>query len=30
MASAGIAWRHLPRELGFGGGSTCHRRMHEW
>src|SRR5438034_11756967 len=23
----GIAWRHLPPELGFGGGSTCHRRM---
>ena len=26
----GIAWRHLPAELGFGGGSTCHRRMAEW
>jgi transposase len=26
----GIAWRHLPSELGFGGGSTCHRRMDEW
>jgi transposase len=26
----GIAWRHLPLELGFGGGSTCHRRMDEW
>lgn len=26
----GIAWRHLPRELGFGGGSTCYRRMNEW
>src|SRR5258708_37029555 len=25
----GIAWRHLPPELGFGGGSTCHRRMGE-
>src|SRR5262245_45487873 len=25
----GIAWRHLPPELGFGG-STCHRRMDEW
>jgi len=22
----GIAWRHLPLELGFGGGSTCYRR----
>ena len=26
----GIAWRHLPPELGFGGGSRCHRRMDEW
>ncbi len=26
----GIAWRHLPRELGFGSGSTCYRRMVEW
>ena len=26
----GIAWRHLPAELGFGGGSTCHRRMDQW
>ena len=26
----GVAWRHLPAELGFGGGSTCHRRMDEW
>jgi transposase len=26
----GIAWRHLPPELGFGGGSTCYRRMDEW
>ena len=26
----GIAWRHLLPELGFGGGSTCHRRMDEW
>jgi len=25
----GIAWRHLPPELGFGGGSTCYRRMDE-
>jgi len=21
----GIAWRHLPLELGFGSGSTCYR-----
>lgn len=26
----GIAWRHLPCELGFGSGSTCYRRMVEW
>ena len=26
----GIAWRHLPPELGFGGGSTCYRRLDEW
>jgi transposase len=25
----GIAWRHLPLELGFGGGSTCYRRLDE-
>src|SRR3954469_20339955 len=25
----GIAWRHLPPELDFGGGSTCHRRKDE-
>jgi transposase len=26
----GIAWRHLPRELGFGSGITCWRRLDEW
>jgi transposase len=26
----GVAWRHLPPELGFGAGSTCHRRMDQW
>jgi transposase len=26
----GIAWRHLPPELGFGSGSTCYRRLCEW
>ena len=26
----GIAWRHLPLELGFGSGSTCCRRLDEW
>ena len=26
----GIAWTHLPRELGFGAGVTCWRRLDEW
>ena len=26
----GIAWRHLPLQLGFGSGSTCYRRLDEW
>lgn len=26
----GIAWAHLPRELGFGSGMTCWRRPAEW
>ena len=26
----GIAWRHLPAELGFGSGVTCWRRLDEW
>ena len=26
----GIAWRHLPLELGFGSGITCWRRLDEW
>jgi transposase len=26
----GIAWRHLPLDLGFGSGSTCYRRLDEW
>jgi transposase len=26
----GIAWRQLPLELGFGGGSTSYRRLDEW
>jgi len=25
-----MGWRHLPLELGFGGGSTCYRRFDEW
>jgi transposase len=26
----GIAWLHLPRELGFGAGVTCWRRLDAW
>ena len=26
----GIAWQHLPQELGFGSGVTCWRRLEEW
>ena len=26
----GIAWEHLPKELGFGSGVTCWRRLDEW
>ncbi|MFI8829348.1 transposase [Streptomyces sp. NPDC053431] len=26
----GIAWEHLPQELGFGSGMTCWRRLTEW
>jgi transposase len=27
---SGIAWRHLPLELGFGSGATCYRRLDAW
>jgi transposase len=26
----GIAWEHLPQEMGFGSGVTCWRRPAEW
>ncbi|MFD9218412.1 IS5 family transposase [Streptomyces sp. NPDC059544] len=26
----GVAWEHLPQELGFGSGMTCWRRLAEW
>ena len=26
----GIPWRFLPRELGFGSGITCWRRLRDW
>jgi transposase len=30
VLQTGIAWRHLPLELGLGSGSTCYRRLDEW
>ena len=26
----GIGWERLPRELGFGSGMTCWRRLRDW
>lgn len=26
----GMAWEHLPQELGSGSGTTCWRRLAEW
>ena len=26
----GVAWQHLPAELGFGSGVTCWSRLDEW
>lgn len=30
VLDTGIAWRHLPTELGFGSGVTCCRRLNDW
>jgi transposase len=30
LVEEGDLWRHLPLELGFGGASTCYRRLDEW
>jgi transposase len=30
MLSTGIGWTKLPRELGYGSGWTCWRRMRQW
>jgi transposase len=26
----GINWEHLPKELGWGSGMTCWRRLLDW
>jgi transposase len=30
VLATGIGWAKLPRELGYGSGWTCWRRMREW
>jgi transposase len=30
VLSTGIGWTKLPRELGYGSGWTCWRRLREW
>ena len=30
VLTTGIAWQRLPRELGFGSGMTCWRRLRDW
>jgi transposase len=30
VLTTGINWNALPRELGFGSGVTCWRRLREW
>jgi transposase len=30
VLKTGIAWEHLPQEMGCGSGMTCWRRLHEW
>ena len=30
VLKTGVAWDHLPRELGCGSGMTCWRRLREW
>ena len=30
MLSTGVGWEDLPRELGYGSGMTCWRRLRRW
>jgi transposase len=30
VLKSGIAWRMLPKEIGFGSGVTCWRRLRDW
>jgi transposase len=30
VLKAGIPWRRLPKQLGYGSGVTCWRRLRDW
>jgi transposase len=30
VLQTGIPWEYLPKELGFGSGMTCWRRLRDW
>ncbi len=30
VLKTGIPWEHLPKELGWGSGMTCWRRLRDW
>jgi transposase len=30
VLKTGCPWQSLPRELGYGSGSTCWRRLRDW
>ena len=30
VLKSGIPWRKLPKEMGFGSGVTCWRRLRDW
>ena len=30
VLKSGIPWRMLPKEMGFGSGATCWRRLRDW
>jgi transposase len=30
VLATGVGWERLPKELGFGSGMTCWRRLRAW
>lgn len=30
VLNTGVQWQQLPKELGYGSGSTCWRRLRDW